>query len=88
MTIDIPDEAFRLLKTRAALSGMTVPELIRRLLRAGLRNPDGQTDSRRRGKLPTIASKSNWVVPNLSSRVQQKLDEAEDLVRIARSSRR
>ena len=88
-TIDIPDEVFRQLKAKAALNGQSLRELLTAFIRAGLKKSSAHGSARRgRSKLPTIRSKGNWVVPNLTSELQQKLDEEEDLTRYARSSRR
>jgi len=36
-TIDLPDELYRTLKTRAAISGVTMRELVQRLIEQGLK---------------------------------------------------
>ncbi len=38
-TVDLPDDLFRALKARAALGGVTLRELTRRLIEQGLRPP-------------------------------------------------
>lgn len=38
-SLDLPDDLFRALKARAALSGVTLRELTRRLIEQGLRSP-------------------------------------------------
>jgi hypothetical protein len=40
-TIDLPDELYRTLKTRAAISGVTMRELVQRLIEEGLSAPVG-----------------------------------------------
>ena len=88
-TIDIPDEVFRQLKAKAALNGQSLRELLTAFIRSGLKKSSAHGAARRgRSKLPTIRSKGNWVVPSLTSELQQKLDEEDDLTRYARSSRR
>lgn len=88
-TIDVPDELFRRLKAKAALEGTTLRLLVTGLIRTGLGKSERPSPTRRRrSKLPTIRSRGNWIVPNLTSELQANLDEQDDLVRYGRSSRR
>lgn len=55
-TIDIPDELFREAKSRAALEGIKLKELVTEALREKLRAPVAKAQ-RRRTKFPIIHSK-------------------------------
>jgi len=41
-TIDLPEDLYRALKARAALTGVTLRELVRRLIEQGLGRPVGE----------------------------------------------
>ena len=55
-TIDIPDELFRAAKSRAALEGIKLKDLVNEALREKLRAPVAKAQ-RRRTKFPLIHSK-------------------------------
>jgi len=57
-TVDIPDPVYRELKSRAALEGKTVKELILRGVSVTLRLHETDTPRRRGLKLPNIRSKN------------------------------
>lgn len=46
-TLDIPDETFRLLKAKAALSGLKLKELVTQLIQRGLADGEPVTESAR-----------------------------------------
>ena len=56
-TVDIPDTMYRELKTRAAVEGRTVKELILRGVRVTLSSREGERP-RRRGTAPVLRSKN------------------------------
>ena len=56
-TIDIPDEMYRELKSRAALEGATVKALIVRGVEVALERKGTGPALRRRGRMPVIHSK-------------------------------
>ena len=56
-TVDIPDEMYRALKSRAALEGKTVKALIVRGVEVALERKAVGPLPRRRGRMPVIHSK-------------------------------
>jgi plasmid stability protein len=53
--VDLPDDLFRALKARAALSGVTLRELTRSLIEQGLRSPvHGPLPGARRREPPPV----------------------------------
>lgn len=79
-TIDLPDELFRQAKARAALSGVSLRELITRFVERGLQlsgqpTPDVRT---RRVDLPEIIPPRRRRMPVLSNAEIQALLDAED----------
>lgn len=80
-TIDLPDELFRQAKARAALSGVSLRELITRFVERGLQR-SGQpvtADRPRRGDLPEIIPPRGRKMPALSNAEIQALLDAEDV---------
>lgn len=69
-TIDLPDELFRRAKSRAALDGMRLKDLIARFVEQGLRQ-DVQASAaplrRRRSELPVTRSATGRMLPDLTS---------------------
>ena len=57
-TVDIPDPVYRELKSRAALEGKTVKELILRGVSVTLQSRGKETPRKRGLKLPVIRSKN------------------------------
>ena len=51
-TLDLPDELFRALKTRAAMQGTTLKEVVQRLVRAGLAASERDGAPRTPSRLP------------------------------------
>jgi hypothetical protein len=86
-TIDIPDGLYRTLKARAALSGVTMRDLIRRLIEQGLKQPapvdlpDGRHEAP-----PVIVPARGVPIPALSSAELRRLEEAEDEFKSDRSA--
>lgn len=89
-TIDLPDDLYRALKARAALSGVTLRELVRRLIDQGLRQPaGGQPAGRsRREPPPVIVPPRGVPIPAVSRAELARLEEQDDEARHARSARR
>ena len=75
-TLDLPDELFRQLKARAALTGTAVKELLTSFVESGLRQAS-RPPSRRRSALPIIP-RGRKVVANVNAEVMARLDDAED----------
>jgi hypothetical protein len=87
-TLELPDELFRQVKTRAAVKGTTIKELITRFVENGLRQPDRPAGGTvRRSALPVIKGGGGRIRP-VTSQLQARLDEEEDLVKVRRSARR
>lgn len=79
-TIDLPDELFREAKVRAAMSGVSLKDLITRFVERGLQlsgqpTPDGRP---RRGELPEIIPPRGRRMPVLSNAEVQDVLDAED----------
>ncbi len=89
-TIDIPDELYRTLKVRAALSGVTMRDFVRRLVEIGLRQPDAPSDSirGRREPPPVIIRPRRVPIPAIPRAELQRLEEEEDEAKHARSAGR
>ena len=87
-TMDLPDELYRALKARAALSGVTLRGLVLRLIESGLRAPAREADRARRGPPPVIIAPSGVPIPAVSRRQLRGLEEEEDERKHARSARR
>jgi hypothetical protein len=86
-TIDLPDELYRALKVRAARNGVTLRDLVRRLVEQGLRQSsraDGQTDQ----SPPVIIPPRGVPIAAVSRAELARLEEEEDLNKHARSARR
>ena len=85
-TLDLPDDLFRQVKAKAALDGTKLKDLLTRYVQSGLRQsapPPGR--SRKRSDLPVIKAKGKRIIPSLTSRLQVKLEEEEDLAKLRRS---
>ncbi len=86
-SIDIPDELYRVLKVRAALSGTTVREVILGLIEQGLQQqaPPGRSFPPRRSPPPVIIPPSGKPVPAVSPARLRRWEEEEDEARHAGS---
>lgn len=88
-TIDLPVELYRALKARAALSGVTMRDLVRRLIEQGLRQPAASGEATgRREPPPVIIPKRGVPIPALRRSDLRRLEEEEDEAKHARSARR
>ena len=85
-TLDLPDELFRQVKAKAALEGTKLKQLLTRYVENGLR--EAGRPPRRRSNLPVIKRRGKLLIPNLTARRQNKLEEEEDLAKLRRSFRR
>ncbi len=83
-TIDLPDELFRQAKARAALSGLSLKELITRYVERGLRLGGEQTPAAppRRGDVPEIIPPRGRTMPVLTHAEIQAILDAEDAVAV------
>jgi len=89
-TIDLPDDLYRALKARAALSGVPLRRLLRQLIEQGLRHQaGGQLEfTGRREPPPVIVPPRGVTVPAVSGEEWRRLEEEEDQARDARSTGR
>ena len=85
-TLDLPDDLFRRVKAKAALEGATLKETLARYIESGLRQPPALGhQSSGRSQLPVIRRRGTTAVPNLTSELQARLEEDEDLAKLHRS---
>jgi hypothetical protein len=87
-TLEIPDEIYRSLKARAALSGVPVREVVAQLIEQGLRAaPAGAPTRDRRRQPPPVAIPPRGVpIRALSHKEKARAEELEDEAKFARSS--
>lgn len=86
-TVDIPDDLYRTLKARAGLSGVTLRQLVQRLIEQGLRSSTGEVDSRKRHDPPPVIIPPRGVaIPALLRAELTRMEEEEDEAKHARSA--
>jgi plasmid stability protein len=86
-TVDLPDDLYRTLKTRAALNGVTLRVLVRELIEQALSQPvEAQSSSRIADAALPVAIPGIGAPITLSPDDVGQLEDAEDLERLARSS--
>lgn len=87
-TIDIPDELYRSLKARAALSGVPVREVVMHLIGLGLRSDPSASGARdRRHGMPPVAIPARGTpIAALSRADMARIEEIEDEAKHARSA--
>jgi hypothetical protein len=80
-TVDLPDDLLRRAKSRAALNGTTLKELITRFVEQGLRRSAPTTATygrRRRSELPVARAATGQPLPDLTNAdLYRILDEDE-----------
>ena len=85
-TLDLPDDLFRQVKAKAAMEGATLKDTLARYIESGLRQPGNLgRQPAGRSKLPVLRRRGRTAVPNLTSELQARLEEAEDLAKLHRS---
>lgn len=78
-TIELRDDLYRVLKTRASLTGVTLRQLVERLIEQSLRSPSPDlTSSRRRESPPVIIPARGVPIPALNRTSLRRLEEEED----------
>jgi plasmid stability protein len=89
-TVDLPDNLYRALKARAALSGVKMRDLIRRFVEQGLHQPSKPPDGAlgRREPPPVIIPPRGITIPAVSRAELLRLEEEEDEAKHARSAGR
>ena len=86
-TIDLPDDIYRTLKARAGLSGVTLRQLIQRLIEQGLSSSTGGTATEaRHGPPPVIIPYRGVPIPAVPRANLMRLEEEEDEAKHARSA--
>jgi hypothetical protein len=87
-TIEIPDELYRSLKARAALSGQPVRAVVAQLIDQGLRSvpPGAPASARRRTPPPVAIAPQGVAIPALTREELRRVEEDEDEARLARSA--
>ena len=88
ITVNLPDELYRALETRAALSGVPIRDLVRRLLEQGLRQSSmpGVPARGRREPPPVIIPPRGVPIPAVPRAELLRLEEEEDEAKHARSA--
>ena len=78
-TVDLPDELYRTLKTRAAISGVTLRELIQSLIEEGLKGSVTRSiePGDARTPPPVIIPPTGKPLPDLSPEALHRLEEAD-----------
>ena len=84
-TLELPDVLFRKAKAKAAMEGITLKRLLTSYVENGLDNPSPVRQMGRRSKLPVIKRRGHGVIPNLTSELQSRIQEEEDLAKLSRS---
>ena len=81
-TIELPDGLYRALKARAGLSGVTLRQLIQRLIEQGLHS--SVHGANRHGPPPVIIPSCGMPILALSRAELTRIDEEEDETKHAR----
>jgi plasmid stability protein len=77
-TLDLPDNLLRRLKSRAALEGSSLKDLVRQLVERGLEAQSMPARGHQRSELPTIPSRAPLAIRNPSNaRLFELLDEED-----------
>jgi hypothetical protein len=87
-TIDLPDDLFRQVKAKAALSGMNLKDLITRYIEQGMREEDttAAAQPRQRSPLPLIREAiTGKTISALSRTDLAEIELAEDIAKHERS---
>lgn len=87
-TIDLPEDLYRSLKARAALAGISLRELVQRLIEQGLRADilESRSSKGRREPPPVIIPPCGVPIPAVSHEERKRLDESEDQAKNDRSA--
>ena len=86
--VDLPKTLYRQLKACAALSGLKVHELITYYLEQRLWTLPEQRPTRARSKPPVAVPPTGRRIPALSCKELARIEEAQEIARLARSARR
>ncbi len=84
-TIDLPDELYRTLKTRAAISGVTMRELVQGLIEQGLAKAEPANQASTMREPPPVIIPATGTPITITPEDIHRLEEEDDLERYARS---
>lgn len=83
-TIDIPDDLYRTLKARAGLTGVTLRQLLQRLIEQSLHSPGaGALLPKRHDPPPVIVPPRGVLIPAVSRADLRRVEEEEDEAKYA-----
>jgi hypothetical protein len=86
-TVDLPDDLYRTLKARAGLTGVTLRQLVQRLIEQGLRSSTGdEVSAGKHGPPPIIIPPRGVPIPVVSLAELTRIEEEEDEAKHARSA--
>jgi hypothetical protein len=86
-TIDLPDDLYRTLKARAGLNGITLRQLVRRLIEQGLHSPADEAVLMKRHSAPPVIIRPRGVpIPAIPGAELTHMEEEEDEANYARLS--
>jgi hypothetical protein len=84
-TVDFPEDLYRTLKARAGLSGVSLSDLVRRLVEQGLRSSSGEAAAGKRfGPPPVIIPARGKPIPAVMRSELERMEEDEDESKHAR----
>ena len=84
-TIDLPDALYRALKVRAGLTGVTLRQLVQRLIEQGLHSSTGRAKpAKKHGSPPVIIPPRGVAIPAVSRAELARMEEEEDEAKHAR----
>ena len=88
-TIDLPEDLLRQAKSRAALDGVKLKDLVAALIREGLRRPtagagEAKIPERRRPAPPVIIPRRGRPIAAVSATDLHRIEETEDEAKYAR----
>lgn len=87
-TIDLPDELYRSLKTRAAIQGVTLREVVQSLIEQALREGDAPLPRSSTRPAPPMIIPASGAPVRVTRADIDRLEEAEDLERHGRPAGR
>lgn len=83
-TLDLPDDLFREVKTRAVQQGVTLKDLVAHYIEAGLRGKLASPDTsrpRQQSPLPVFRVPNGQTIPALTNAQLQAILDEEDIAR-------
>ena len=87
LRVSRPEDLYRTLKARAGLSGVSLGDLVRRLIEQGLRSSSGESAPHKQfGPPPVIIPARGKRIPAISRARVRRMEEEEDEAKHARSA--